>query len=331
MKKRNKKAFTLIELMVTLAIFSVIAVLISAILMQGQRILSKVNNRTIIQDEIRTALLKIQSEAQNSSEAIVNNKFGKFSNNKWLLDSTDNTARELVRFIKEGEDTSKVYVEVNDGNKHQLIEFSINKTTNEIVENSTNILINEIDGSDAESISVNVEDINDSNGNKINDLVTINCSSIVKGEDINESDYLISFNSESEKEIIINIGTESEGDGTKKPENGDSEKNYSTNKLPNDPSIDLTIDEWQDSKTYLGGEVVKYNGVIYRAAFYSQGVNPEYGNAWTIISEEPTIWKITKEYNTNQKVIYNGQIYIAKWYVNVGLKPGENDCWELVN
>ena len=253
MKKRNKKAFTLIELMVTLAIFSVVVVLISAILMQGQIILSKVNNRTIIQDEIRTALLKIQSEAQNSSEAIVNNKFGKFSNNKWLLDSTDNTARELVRFIKEGEDTSKVYVEFNDGNKHQLIEFSINKTTNEIVENSTNILINEIDGSDADSISVNVEDINDSNGNKINDLVTINCSSIVKGEDINESDYLISFINKNENVINIGIGNIS-GSGQGSGSTNDNNNNSGSNIEIEDTLDNNWVYDWK-----ADGVEIKYN------------------------------------------------------------------------
>ena len=50
-------------LVVTLSIFLILSVMINAILIQGQRILVRVDNGAKIQNEVRTALLKIQTEA----------------------------------------------------------------------------------------------------------------------------------------------------------------------------------------------------------------------------------------------------------------------------
>lgn len=206
----RKKGFTLLELMVTLSIFLILSVMISAILIQGQRILSSVDNGAKVQDEVRTALLKIQTEAQKADEVIISDTFGSFNYNQWILNDVDSSARELLRFINYGEDNAKVYVEVNENDKHQLIEFSINKLTNEIIDNSKNVLISSIEGNDANTISLDVEEISDSKGNKINELVTVNCSNVVNGNKTNENDYLISFTRSRENVININIGNNDE-------------------------------------------------------------------------------------------------------------------------
>ena len=46
----RKKGFTLLELMVTLCIFLILSVMISAILIQGQKILLRIDNGSIIID-----------------------------------------------------------------------------------------------------------------------------------------------------------------------------------------------------------------------------------------------------------------------------------------
>ena len=107
--------------------------MISAILIQGQRILVSVDNGAKIQNEVRTALLKIQTEAQKADEVIISNKFGVFYGNKWILSDSSNSARELLRVINNEDDNVRVYVEVNDGDKHQLVEFIIDELTNEMV------------------------------------------------------------------------------------------------------------------------------------------------------------------------------------------------------
>ena len=142
-----KNALLMFEsgLVVTLSIFLILSVMINAILIQGQRILVRVDNGAKIQNEVRTALLKIQTEAQKSDEVIISDKFASFNYNQWILNDASSSARELLRLINDGEDHDKVYVEVNEDDKHQLIEFSINKLTNVVIHNSKNVLISSIE------------------------------------------------------------------------------------------------------------------------------------------------------------------------------------------
>lgn len=204
---KRKKGFTLLELMVTLSILLILSVMISAILIQSQRILIGVDNKSKIQDEVRTALLKIQTNAQKADEIIVNDKYAVISSNKWELSDNNTSSRELLRIINDDkENIAKVYAEVNYNDNHQLVEFDINKSTHEIINSSKNVLISKIEGEGVNTIDVKLEDVIDSNKKKINELVTINCSKIVKGNKINESDYLISFNNEGNNVINIEIG-----------------------------------------------------------------------------------------------------------------------------
>ena len=269
----RKKGFTLLELMVTLSIFLILSVMISAILIQGQRILASIDNGAKIQDEVRTALLKIQTEAQKADEVIISDKFGSFNYNQWILSDANSSARELLRFINDGEDNEKVYVEVNENDKHQLIEFSINKLTNEIIDNSKNILISSIEGNDANTINLDVEEISDSKGNKINELVTINCSNIINGNQVNTSEYLISFTRSRENVININMGNNNEN-VTESPD----ENNGSGNEIE---------DSNENNNGGLGGEAQQL-----------LKVELELMNKW----EDKGQWKINITNNTGKDI-----------------------------
>lgn len=287
----RKKGFTLLELMVTLSIFLILSVMISAILIQGQRILASIDNGAKIQDEVRTALLKIQTEAQKADEVIISDKFGSFNYNQWILSDANSSARELLRFINDGEDNAKVYVEVNENDKHQLIEFSINKLTNEIIDNSKNVLISSIEGNDANTISLDVEEISDSKGNKINELVTINCSNIINGNEVNDSEYLISFTRSRENIININIGNNNEN-VTESPDENNGGGNGSE-------------DSNENNNGGLGGEAQQL-----------LKVELELTNKW----EDKGQWKINITNNTGKDI--NG--WSISFYSNNTITPWPN-------
>ena len=217
---KRKKGFTLIEVMVALAIFSILSLMISAILIQSQRILIRTDKSSAIQDEIRIVLLKIQTEAEKYNEIVVNDKFGSFDGDRWQLTEGVSSARELLRFSNEGEDVAKVYAEVNEDNNHQFIEFNINKSTDEIIANTRSTLISNIEGNEVDKIKVYTEDIFNSKGEKINELITMNCSSIINGNIQNEAQYLITFTTENEGVINIDLGNENSN-----TESGSSDNN----------------------------------------------------------------------------------------------------------
>lgn len=330
---KRKKGFTLLEVMVTLLIFSILSLMISSILIQSQKILVRAYKSSEIQNEVRVALLKIQTEAGKYNEIIVNDKFGSFNGNKWNMIDGVSSAREILRFGNDEEDIAKVYVEINENNNHQLIEFNINKLTDEIIANSRNVLISNIKGNDVDEIKIYTEDILDSESRKISELITINCSSIINENIENETEYVITLT----KENIINIdfGIENTNGGLENESSSDG--NYTEEDKKDDDSNDTSIDEsiistWDSNKIYYKGDIVKYNNVIYKLAWDgNMGNNPEHGNAWTIISEEPTVWKRTKDYEGSQKVTHSGKTYISQWYANAGLEPGVEYVWKLID
>ena len=328
---KRKKGFTLLELMVALLVFLILSLMISTVLIQSQKILIRTDKSSQIQNEVRNSLLKIQTASKKYNEIIINDKFGYLSGNKWELANGISYAREILRFSNDNEDVAKVYVEIYENNNHELIEFDINKLTNEIVPNSRNTLISNIEGNEVDKIKVYTENILNSSGQKINELVTINCLSIVNGDIQSESQYIISFTIESEDEINIDlgIGNGNINNGSNNTDDGSSNNN---NGLENKPSSDESnIDEWDINKIYYKGDIVRYNNVIYKLAWEgNKGNNPEYGNAWTIITEEPTVWKRTKDYEGAQKVTHNGKTYISQWYANAGLEPGVQYVWKLI-
>lgn len=109
--------------------------------------------------------------------------------------------------------------------------------------------------------------------------------------------------------------------------------------------------EYSNSKVYVEGDVVTYNGATYRAKWWTQGMAPGgSGGPWELISSsgngddtsggddnggtetpDPGIaeYDATAIYVTGDTVTYNGVTYRAKWWTR-GDIPGESDPWELV-
>lgn len=186
----KKRGFTLIEVMTTLLIFSVALLLLISNLFQYESIIKKIQSRNIIQNEVRNMILSLQKELNNENKIIVNNSYGTFKDDKWLLDNTNNMARELLRVIKSDKKISTIYVEINIKANHKFIKFDIDDNNN-IVKDSIKILINKINGNDSNAITIFEND----------NFITINCTKVVNSNDINELDYLTTIN--KKKEILI--------------------------------------------------------------------------------------------------------------------------------
>lgn len=93
----------------------------------------------------------------------------------------------------------------------------------------------------------------------------------------------------------------------------------------------ITAPAWDSSKVYNGGELVSYNGQIYKAQWWTQNETP--GNGYGVwapqaSSSAPQAWDATRVYNTDDKAVYQGDLYRAKWWTQ-GNTPGEQwGAWE---
>ena len=89
--------------------------------------------------------------------------------------------------------------------------------------------------------------------------------------------------------------------------------------------------DWDASVAYVGGDVVTYNGVEYKAKWWTQGERPDLGGAWEATTQ-PTdgtgvaVWQPTAIYNSGDEVSYQGNKYQAKWWTQ-GNEPGSTDVW----
>ena len=89
--------------------------------------------------------------------------------------------------------------------------------------------------------------------------------------------------------------------------------------------------DWDTSVAYVGGDVVTYNGVEYKAKWWTQGERPDLGGAWEATTQ-PTddtgaaIWQSSAIYNSGDEVSYQGNKYQAKWWTQ-GNEPGSTDVW----
>lgn len=95
-----------------------------------------------------------------------------------------------------------------------------------------------------------------------------------------------------------------------------------------------TGDTWDVSKVYVGGDTVVYNGVTYKAKWWTQGNRPDLGGVWEAITQ-PTddtgalIWQSSATYNSGDQVSYGGNKYQAKWWTQ-GNEPGVAGVWKLL-
>lgn len=116
--------------------------------------------------------------------------------------------------------------------------------------------------------------------------------------------------------VLNSAGDDDEDDGDDGDDDGDGYETY-------DPG-----------KIYLAGDVVSYNGEVYRCKWWIKGNGtPDMNSAWEKISNnsgsEIAEYSPAKEYTGGSQVTYNGLVYEAKWWTK-GDTPGVSDVWKLV-
>ena len=101
-----------------------------------------------------------------------------------------------------------------------------------------------------------------------------------------------------------------------------------------------TYSAWSSSQVYVGGNMVSYNGQVYKAKWWTQGETPGTAEVWELVggSTTPTptptsstypAWESGKVYTGGNIVSYNGKNYKALWWTQ-GETPGTAAVWELV-
>ena len=86
---------------------------------------------------------------------------------------------------------------------------------------------------------------------------------------------------------------------------------------------------WNADAIYTGGDTVLYNGVEYKAKWWTQGDRPDLGGPWEeVIPNDGQVraWRADLVYNTGDKVTHNNNTYTAKWWTK-GEEPGVADVW----
>ncbi|MGL6001053.1 MAG: glycosyl hydrolase family 18 protein [Plesiomonas sp.] len=94
---------------------------------------------------------------------------------------------------------------------------------------------------------------------------------------------------------------------------------------------------WSASKVYVAGDTVVYNGVQYKAKWWTQGNQPDLGGPWEAVSSSggstvgTAAWTATKAYTTGEKATYNGATWQAQWWTQ-GEVPGSNQygAWKKI-
>ncbi|MEW6991764.1 glycosyl hydrolase family 18 protein [Colwelliaceae bacterium 6441] len=87
---------------------------------------------------------------------------------------------------------------------------------------------------------------------------------------------------------------------------------------------------WDADKVYNTGDKVKYNGVEYRAKWWSKGDVPGAGDPWEEVipdDGQTRAWSASSVYNGGDKVTHQGDEYQAKWWTQ-GQEPGVADVWK---
>jgi len=83
---------------------------------------------------------------------------------------------------------------------------------------------------------------------------------------------------------------------------------------------------WDASTIYNTGDKVIYQGVEYRAKWWTQGDIPSNGGVWEKVSTGNG-WDASVAYNGGAEVTHNGNKYQAKWWTQ-GDEPGVADVWK---
>lgn len=92
-----------------------------------------------------------------------------------------------------------------------------------------------------------------------------------------------------------------------------------------DPKAD-TVASWQTGKVYNGGEQVSFDGLVWRAKWWTQNERPGDGEVWQLVSQVQLPWRSNIAYNAGHEVNHQGIRYRARWWTR-GDSPGVGEVW----
>ncbi|MCV2884165.1 glycosyl hydrolase family 18 protein [Aestuariibacter sp. AA17] len=97
-------------------------------------------------------------------------------------------------------------------------------------------------------------------------------------------------------------------------------------------NVSLPDNLWQPDRIYTTGDEVLYEGLDYRAKWWTQGEQPDEGGPWERISapSDTPVWQPSTVYVGGDKVIHNGMRYQANWWTQ-GEEPGVASVWQALN
>jgi len=92
-------------------------------------------------------------------------------------------------------------------------------------------------------------------------------------------------------------------------------------------------DTYNVNKAYKKGEVVSYNGIEYKAKWWTKGSYPNNHKDWeevtTVYEDGSEDYANGKHYIKGNVVVYEGAKYEAKWWTES--TPGSDNSWKIIN
>ncbi|HEY8569259.1 glycosyl hydrolase family 18 protein [Microbulbifer sp.] len=86
---------------------------------------------------------------------------------------------------------------------------------------------------------------------------------------------------------------------------------------------------WQSGSTYLGGNKVSHQDLVWEAKYWTQQ-EPGFTSAdWKLFSNVETPWNASTAYNGGAEVNHEGTRYRAQWWTQ-GDEPGVNSVWVVI-
>ena len=183
---KRKKGFTLIELMVTLSISLIVMTMIGAIFIQGYTIMNITNNKSAIQDEIRNAIMNIETQVLNSENI-------KIRTSDAITTYNGKDAREIL-YVK-NETEYIVYLEVIESDRANYLVEVVLGLDNSI--KSEKILLNNIKADANNRFTLQVSDTDK--------VININFKDVFRGNQLSGEDYILTIPKERNKDITVDL------------------------------------------------------------------------------------------------------------------------------
>lgn len=88
------------------------------------------------------------------------------------------------------------------------------------------------------------------------------------------------------------------------------------------------FDAWQSGSTYIGGDQVSFEQLVWEAKYWTQQQPGVSSADWKLISDVEVPWNASTAYNGGDEVNHNGLRYRAKWWTQS--EPGVSSDWEEI-